>query len=272
MARLKERSAVDLEILDLKDVKQLMVAKIKIFEDNNPLKASVHNYIVRGEDGSRKASHDGRLYLDHVSSDTDNYSLHKIYPKLTQDLIDDPWLEVEFYTWESMGHEVYQEIGLEVYLRDIMLARDFLPSNYFKFDIDGKENTKPGFKFSEIKPLAPNERFDFYNGALHISKKSLHQPVPLKIAQYKTPEQIKLKNGKTVTITHISELGELIYSAKGLKSVDKSLLDSKSYDSFLDRRGPTMADSLDDSLVGDKAQYRASFLEMFKGSNLGRSY
>lgn len=268
MAESNDLETIELDITDIQDVKQLMVVKIKVFEGNDPLKSSVHNYIVQGEAGSRRASHDGSLYLEHVSSNNDNYSEFIIYPKLNQQLLDDPNIEIEFYNYMTMGAAVYKESSLRHYIRDISLKREFLPSNYFKFDIDGKENTKPGFKFSEMKPLAPNERFEYKDGALCVSLKSLHQPTPLKIAQYETPQKILLKNGRTVTITHISELGELIYNAQGLKSVDKSLLDERSYENFLNRRNPKMADALDDFLVGDKAQYRAKFLEMFKKNTL----
>jgi hypothetical protein len=253
-----------LEITELKDVKNFMFAKITVFENKDPLKSSVHNFLVEGGKGSRRASHDGSLYLEYQSSSADNYSESRIYPKLSQELLDDPNIEIEFYNYMTIHSEMNNEFSLSIYLRDISRARDFLPSNYFKFDIDGKENTKPGFKFSELKPLAPNERFEYKDGALHLSLKSIHQPVPLKIAQYETPQEILLKNGRTVTITHISELGELIYNAQGLKSVDKSLLDVRSYENFLNRRNPKMTDALDDCLVGDKAQYRAKFLDMFK--------
>lgn len=263
MAKPDEPDVIELDVTVLENVKHLMVAKIKVFEGNDPLKASVHNYIVQGEKGSRRASHDGSLYLEHISSNSDNYSDLRIYPKLTQQLLDDPNIEIEFYDYMTMGDEVYNESSLKYYLRDISIAREFLPSKYFKYDIDGKENTKAGFKFSEMKPLAPNERFEYKDGGLHISNKAMHQPVPLKIAQYETPEKIRLKNGKTVTITHISELGELIYNTNGLKSVDKSLLDKDSYRGFLQRRKPNMADTLDECLVGDKAQHRERFLDMY---------
>jgi hypothetical protein len=251
-----------MEFNDVSEIKDLTVIKMTTYMDDHPLKASVHHYLV-------KSFPDGLRILEHIASEASNYSREMAHPKLTNKWLFDPKHDLEFSSFTEKGHVPYGESSLNQALHCLSIARAFHTSNVFKFDIDGKENTKPGFKFSELKPLSNLEKFEVQGGQLQVIQKYLHQPEPLKIAKFENPVRIELNNGKSVNITHITELGELIYNAKGLKSVDKSLLTSESYKAMIELSGQKMADKIEDFLVGDKAQHRASFLEMNMKKTVG---
>lgn len=249
----------EIKVDDLSQLNGLTVVRIKSFRDNNPFKATVHNYTVEAD-----GTNEPRLKL--VSLNADSYSSKGRRTNLTYDLLNDPTVEVKFYDFLSTDHLIYAESTLETITRSLKADGLLHQSNYFKFDIDGKEHGWPGFKFSEMKQLPHDERFVHKNGFFHVTEKEQHRPVPLRIAKYETPPTIQLKNGRSLKITHITELGELIYNAQGLKSVDKSLIVAESLELLLRKTlyDYKMAPALEDFLVGDIAKHRHKFLEAQK--------
>lgn len=246
-----------LKIDDVSQIKHMMIVRIKSLIDNNPFKASVHNYIVKNKECEEPR-------LSFVSRNSDSYSDHNIRYELNNDLLNDPTIEVKFYEFLDMDALIYAELSFDTIARDLTANKAFHQSNYFKFDIDGQEYGGPGYKFSEMKPLPSNERFVFKNGNYHVTTKERHRPIPLRIAKYETPITVELKNGKNLKITHITELGELIYNAQGLKSVNKMLITDDSLEALTRKtlmHDCKFAPALESFLVGDTPQYRQSFLD-----------
>ena len=247
-------------ITDVKQLKAHIAIKKTIYTDNNPFKKSVCWYFVNQNNLYKNNGNNG-LTLDFKCNQPDNYTFLERKSIITFDnnWLNDPSHCLEFFDFqEQQGSD---EESLNILIQNLRIKQCFHTSNHFLFDIDGYERTKEGFKFSDSKSLFAKDKFEYRNGAHYLTEESIHRPVPLKIAKFKKPKFLKLKTGETVLITHITEIGELVYSAKGLRSIDRQLLEkgftSKIYENhiYLD-----MEDSIEDFLIGDIAQYRSDFI------------
>ncbi|MEG1347750.1 MAG: hypothetical protein RSD49_06810 [Hafnia sp.] len=255
-------------ITKIEEVRQYLKLRVTTLTDGHPLKVNVHTYTI----GRRAIC--GNHIVEHDSAQTDNYSSIEPHVNLTQEWMDSKERVIEFGIPLSLHSDTprqLEERNLAAYLRQLHQKRAFHPSKYFKFDIDGYEQTSPGFRFSEAHLLPKVEPGFLENGAYYVNEKYDHQPVALKLAQFLEPPVLQLINGKILVITHISERGELVYDIDGLRTVDKKLLTQSCYCELLNSASRyKMANTLDDELVGDVAHYRAEFLEKHQATLLGK--
>lgn len=247
--------------MKLEDIKPNSFLRVFTRVDGHPMKETVNNFsIVRGLDGCWCTSF--------ISKDTGSYDLQSRRSwTLTQEWLDDP---SNFY--EVVGfHEGLDRAYGESFLGKFSCMSTvhephkygFLKSCHFRFDIDGLEYTHPGYRFSTMRRLSGSECAERRSDGIYLNVASRHEPVPLLIAKFVNPPTIELKDGRSAVITHITELGELVYDPIGLKSVSKALLGRAAYDVITNHRAEfKFADSLEEFLVGDHPIYRSSSLEM----------
>ena len=247
--------------MKIEDIRPHSYLRVFTRVDGHPMKEAVNNFAI--EKGI-----DGRWCTGFISKDTDSYDYQTRWSwVITQEWLDDPNNFYEILGSPEGLNKAYGECFLGLFTNTEGMFEPykygFLKSCHFRFDIDGLEYTEPGYKFSTMRRLQGSECIERRDDGYYETVAARHQPVPLLIAKFIDPPQIELNDGRFVTITHITELGELVYDPVGLKSVPKSLLTRAAYDVITHHRANfKFADSLEDFLVGDEPVYRASSLEL----------
>ena len=251
------------KLTDVTQIEPRMLIKLTTKKDGNPHKSS--SQWLKAEINPLYTYNDlNGLVISPITNQTENYdTLQSI--SITSP--NNEWLlsnnhEIEFHTGQQVRDFTHEEILLGYMLRDLSLARAFQVSNHFKFDIDGFERASPNFRFSEISKIFGHETAERRQDGVHITDGTIHRPHPLKIAKFDSPRVVTLRSGDHIPITHITELGELIYDSVGLKSVNKHDL-CRGYVEQLkvNYMLPKMASKLEDHLLGDTPQFRADFDE-----------
>ena len=251
------------KIKDISELKAGMAVRWTTRIDNHPMKKSARWFLVEQND-VYKNNGVGGLILGYKVDQTDNYSRSK---HLSITVPTNEWLldtrhDVDIFTSAQYRRFMFDESMLCHYLSKMEAAGVFHDSNFFKFDIDGYERTESDYRFSHFKSLFSNKHKVEYgfDGKMYISQDTLHRPFALKIAKYVNPRILDTITGDSVEITHITELGDLIYDINGLKSIDKIML-KEYYTDRLEYKHdlPKFCDSLEECISGDIPQYRQNF-------------
>lgn len=250
------------KIKDVTELKAGMAVRWTTRIDNHPMKTSVRWFLVEQND-VYKNNGIGGLVLCYKVDQSDNYSHRKNISITvpTNEWLLDPCHDVDIFTSALYRRFMFDESMLIHYLGKLESSGAFHDSNFFKFDIDGYERTESNYRFSHFKSLFSKHKVEHgVDGSVYIAQETLHRPFALKIAKYVNPRVLDTITGDSVEITHITELGDLIYDIRGLKCIDKIML--KEY--YTDRLKykcdlPKFCDSLEECITGDIPQYRPDF-------------
>jgi hypothetical protein len=245
--------------MNVADIAPFSYLRVFTRVDGHPMKETVNTFSIERLRGN--------LETGFISSDTDSYDIQSCWSwRITQKWLDDPRNVYEILESDRGRNIAYGESSLKRMTPLMFLEfkkQSFHLSRHFKYDVDGLEGAHSGYRFSKMRKLRGDECVERRADGWYETVASRHQPVPLRVAKFLRPPTITLADGQIVKITHLSELGELIYDPVGLRSVKKSLLTREAYDIITHHRADFgYAEELEDFLVGDEPIYRASSLEM----------
>lgn len=258
-----------MKISDVREIPPNTSVKVTSYKDDNPFKKTEIWYSTERNPVYKDNGLNG-IVLGFETSAPGSYSPieARSITEPTNEWLNDPRHTVDVLTTlETVEHvsRFRNERALAKLVQHLFWGQKKQhDSKYFKFDIDGMERTEKNFKFSEMSKIK-SKRGQRYDWGYEFSEEEMHMPVRLQIGKLTRPRTIDLINGNTVTITHISSVGELIYDIEHFKSVDRKFLTYKpfsAYDDMLWRA--KIEDTIEDHLQGDVAEYRPGFLAAYE--------
>lgn len=168
--------------MKLQDINERIGVQVTTFVDRNPQKrCDSMMYLERV---------DGTVVAEVTAAHPGSYHVAHLPQSFD---IDQNWLDqrqIKTFGRQEFAAETIKVATLNFLIEEINFKSGFHPSSFAKHEVDNA------------------------GGKVYPADSSR-----LQIAKLEKPFELELKNGKTIGITHVSNIGELIYKAQGLKSV-----------------------------------------------------